>query len=80
MLKWIFKTNHDKELQTVTDCYGNDLNKDMLRLYLETLPANNTQRNCDLFEVTATFIKHTFVRGFYNSKTISGHACYKFCK
>ena len=40
MLKCISKTNYDKEFQTVTDCYGNDLNKDMLRLHLETLQAN----------------------------------------
>ena len=40
MLKCIFKTNYDKEFQTVTNCYRNDLNKDVLRLHLETLQAN----------------------------------------
>ena len=40
MLKCICKKNCDKEFQTVTDYYGNDLNKDMLRFHLETLQAN----------------------------------------
>ena len=40
MLKCISKTDYDEEFQTVTDYYGNDLSKDMLRFHLETLQAN----------------------------------------
>ena len=56
MLKCISKTNYDKEFQTVTYCYGNNLNNDMIRLHLETLEAN-IPGDVKTFKEIVTYLK-----------------------
>ena len=56
MLKCISKMNYYKEFQAVTDYHGNDLNKDMLTLHLETLQAN-IPADFKTFKEIVTYLK-----------------------
>ena len=61
ILKCTSKTNYDKKFQTVTHYYGNGLNKQMLRLHLETLQAS-IPADIQAFKDVITYSKDPYLR------------------